>query len=144
MVCICSFVPNKLQFSFNFFQFHRVVSNVISLTMGERWSRGRFNNNYKSYSRKGVHATQNAKLNQPVTITFTRVPPLTRNTLGRSGQKEPFLWAGDTEPLCAFWDPQAHRWATLSCSLVAHNSTHSVCSCYRLATFALLAPPSLK
>jgi hypothetical protein len=100
--------------------FFRVISNVISLSMGEKWPRNRGGNG-------GVHAAVNAKLNQAITI----------------GLVHDALVTGLVDPKCAYWDIDSHRWATAGCRLLSTNGTFSLCGCQRLATFALLAPRGL-
>ena len=88
------------------------MSNIVSLTMGERYSK---------YFGGGVHPTSEIKLNQPVKITFVH-----QENGGKFKE-------------CAYWNIETHRWSSLGCKMLESNATHSICGCPRLATFALLA-----
>ena len=93
--------------------------------MGERHSK---------YAGGGVHPATEVKLNQPITITFVHEKKSANYFRSYHYQK--------SEPTCAYWNLESHRWTTQGCKLLETNDTHSKCSCLRLATFALLAPSS--
>ena len=82
---------------FFFFLFSRVISNIVSVTMGERFSK---------YVGGGVHPTTEVKLNQPLKITFVH----------EMAPQSQFY-----HPTCAYWSVSSHRWMTMGCKLLDTN-----------------------
>ena len=59
----------------------RIISNIVSVTMGERYSK---------YMGGGVHPTKEIGLNEPLHVSFVHEP----------------IWAA---PTCAYWSEDDHR-----------------------------------
>uniref|UniRef100_A0A4W5PBX1 Uncharacterized protein n=1 Tax=Hucho hucho TaxID=62062 RepID=A0A4W5PBX1_9TELE len=69
-----------------------------------------------------VSNTNTTNLPQPVNITFNH------------------LQSSDVDPTCVYWSDENGPgvWSGRGCTSVMSNSTHTVCSCNHLSTFALL------
>ena len=48
----------------------------------------------------------------------------------------------DSYPICVLWDNKNHQWNAKDCALIKSNQSHTVCSCMKLATYALLVDSS--
>lgn len=44
----------------------------------------------------------------------------------------------DSYPICVLWDNKNHQWNAKDCALIKSNQSHTICSCMKLATYALL------
>ena len=55
---------------------------------------------------------------------------------------EPISPDSQAHPICVFWDYELSAWSNSGCSLASSNSTHSICRCDHLASFAIMTAPN--